>query len=140
MQKELPFHPNTDKSDLLHRCIWLNPELPPLGRALSTSLSGILSSIISISSGEAGSERHKLQVNSRTPQMSAPTTGLLSVVCAGTQGIRVVAAYLHSQPAVLHLATESVNFYIQPALMTQKKRSLDEVNQSHGCSTVCLCC
>lgn len=122
------------------RCTWLNPELPPLGRALSTKLSGIPSSIISITSGEAGSQRQKLHINSPTPQMSALTAGLLSVLHAGTQGIRVVAAHLHSKPAVLHLATPRVSFYTQPALMTQKKRRLDEVNQSHSHSTVCLCC
>lgn len=139
MQKKLPFHPNTNKSDLLHRCIWLNLQLPPLGKALSTSLSGVPSSIISISSCEAGLQRQKLQINSPTLQMSTLTTGLLSAVRSGTQGICLVAAYLHSQPAVLHLATESASSYIQPALTTQKKRRLDEVNQSHSRSTVCLC-
>jgi len=56
MPEELPFHPNTDKSDLLHKCVWFNPELHLLSRALSNSLSGIQSSTISISSGEAGSQ------------------------------------------------------------------------------------
>jgi len=62
--------------------------------------------------------------------MSATTAGL-SVVHAGTPGIHVAAAHLQNQPAVLHLATEGLSFYTPPAVMTQRKRCLDEVNQSH---------